>query len=208
MKRFSFLILSFLFLFQTPLFALGEKIIISHVAGQPQIIRDGKTIPAQAGASCQTGDILKTVTPECHLDVAMNDLAGCRILPSSECVIVNGSESSMRFQIKSGNAILNLKKLPANSTFEVETPTAIAAVRGTQFWGRVDANNIDNPVTTFAVREGMVNIFAKNVGKTFSLEKGQALDIPKDSSTAPVIRPALETELKAMEQASSINTSA
>ncbi len=205
MKKFSILFLSFLILSCGKVFAV-EQITISHVAGHPQILRGDKMIPAEAGGSCQTGDVLKTPTPECHLDVAMNKLAGCRLLPVSECVIVNGSESDMRFQIKKGNAILNLRKLPANSTFQVETPTAIAAVRGTQFWGRVEGEV--SPVTTFAVREGSVSIFAKNVGKTFMLEKGQALDIPKDASAAPVVRPALEAELKALEQAPSISTSA
>ncbi|HXV18743.1 MAG TPA: FecR domain-containing protein, partial [Candidatus Omnitrophota bacterium] len=111
-------------------------------------------------------------------------------------------------KITKGNAILNLDKLPAQSSFKVETPTAIAAVRGTQFWGRVEASLPENPVTTFAVRQGTVEIFAKSVEKTFTLEAGQALDIPAVETTVPVIRPALEGEMAAMAQADSIRTAA
>ena len=114
----------------------------------------------------------------------------------------------MHLKIMSGNAVLNLKKLSPASTFKVETPTAVAAVRGTQFWGRVDLQKADNPVTTFAVREGIVTVMVKNAGKLFYLKKGQALDIPKNTSIAPSIRPALDAEMEAMKQASAIKTSA
>jgi len=208
MKKSPFFLLLCLALSQAPLFAAGEKIVVAQMAGQPQIVRGNQMIPAKIGMECRTGDILKTPAAGCRMDVALNDLAGCRVLPASECVIVQGSSSGMRIQIKNGNAILNLKKLPVNSTFEVETPTAVATVRGTQFWGRVEAGQADNPVTTFAVREGMVKIFDKKTAKIFSLKKGQALDIPKNAAVAPTVRPALEAELKALEQAPSIRTSA
>ncbi len=103
--------------------------------------------------------------------------------------------------------ILNLDKLPAGSTFQIETPTAVASVSGTQFWGRVDMAEVANPVTTFAVREGRVQITDKISCKAFDLEKGQALDIPKNGA-APTIRPALDAELAAMAQADAIRTAA
>lgn len=193
---------------QTPLFAAVEYNVVSSFTGNPQILRNGETIPVSARMLLYSGDIVKTPTPESRVDLSVSGLAGCRVLPSSEFTIVNGNWSNMRMKIVSGNAILNLAKLPKDSSFELETPTAIAAVRGTQFWGRVDAQNPGNPVTTFAVREGTVEIFAKTAGKLFNLEKGQALDIPADASVIPLIRPALDAEMQAMAQASSISTSA
>ncbi len=55
---------------------------------------------------------------------------------------------------------------------------------------------------------GLVEIFDKQSQQTFSLEKGQAIDIAKDGSAAPVIRPALDAEMAAMAQADQIATSA
>jgi hypothetical protein len=184
-----------------------EDLVISNVIGQASIIRGDKTMPATAGMACQSGDIIKT-SPDCTLDIAMNKMAGARVLAGSECAIVDGKAQNMHLKIMNGNAILNLEKLPEQSSFKVETPTAVAAVRGTQFWGRVDLAQVENPVTTFAVREGSVEIFAKSLGKSFMLEQGQALDIPKDESVVPLIRPALEAELQAMAQADAIRTSA
>lgn len=193
-------------LFGRPLSALAQEAAVTYLEGEAFILRGSDKIPAALGSLCQTGDLLET-GGHCTLDLTLNDLAGCRLLASSQAEITNTDASDMRVAIKSGNAVLNLKKLPKNSSFRVETPTAIAAVRGTQFWGRVETQNPANPVTTFAVREGIVEIFAKTSNQTFTLEKGQALDIPLDGSL-PTVRVALNAELKAMEQADAIKTSA
>ena len=197
------------FLLVQPFSARAEEgsVVITHAQGSPMILRNGSSMPAKTGGTCQTGDKL-TTGGECTVDIAVNQTAGCRLLPSSECSIVDSSKSSMHLNVTNGNAVLNLDKLPQDTSFKLETPTAIASVRGTQFWGRVDLQHLENPVTTFAVRRGTVDVFAKSAGKNFSLVEGQALDIPKDASTSPNIRPALAGELQAMEQADAIRTSA
>ena len=187
--------------------AEGEKAVISSLQGTAVILRQNQVIPAGVGMACQKNDLLKT-SPDCTLDLSINDKAGCRVLAGSDCEITETKESAMKVTIRNGNAIMNLEKLPAQSSFQVDTPTAIASVRGTQFWGRVDLQQANNPVTTFAVRQGEVEILVKAAQKTFTLKPGQALDIPKDSPAPPFIRPALDAELKAMEQASQIKTSA
>ncbi len=191
----------------SPLFAKNGSVLITRVQGSAQIMRDQKAMPAKEGMAVQQGDILKT-GPDCTLDISMNDLVGGRMLPGSECEIDKTKPKSMKLKITNGNTILNLERLPEGSEFKIETPTAVAAARGTQFWGRVDAQNVDNPVTTFAVREGAVQILAKGAGKYFMLNPGQALDIPKQGTAAPIVRAALEEEMAAMQQASSIKTSA
>ncbi len=181
------------------------SVVITHAQGNPMIVRGLESIPATIGSVCHPGDTIQT-TGECTVDLSMNQMAGCRLLSSSECAIVGSSKEAMRLNITSGNAVLNLEKLPKDSTFEVETPTAIASVRGTQFWGRVDPARPNNPVTTFAVRKGVIDVFAKSAGKNFRLAEGQALDIPKEGAEAPQIRSALDPEMKAMEQADVIKT--
>src|SRR5438874_307534 len=93
----------FTLLFTPSLLAATENMIVSNMTGTPEIIRNGKTMPVTPGTSCQTGDILKTPTASCQMDMAVNDLVGCRVLPNSECMIVNGASSGMHLQIKSGN---------------------------------------------------------------------------------------------------------
>ena len=170
------------------------------------LARGSETMPVQKNMDLQPGDVLKT-GEKCQVDISMQNMAGCRILSGSECAVITSSPESMELKVMTGNVILNLKKLPKESTFKVETPTAIAAVRGTQFWGRVDNQQSEDPVTTFAVRQGSVVVQTKKDGQIFALEKGQAIDIPL-SSAAPFIRPALDEEMNAMEQADSIPTGA
>jgi hypothetical protein len=197
-------LLSLIFASQTAL-ALAENAVITHSQGAPVIQRNGQEIAAANGTACQANDILKTADG-CLLDLSLNNKAGCRILPGSEVLLVSSANTDMQVQVVSGNVILNIDKLKG-STFKVESPTAIAAVRGTQFWGRV-MGPADSPVTTFAVREGAVEVFAKAQGKTYTVNAGEAIDIPKDGTSIPVVRPALAEELLAMEQASAIKTSA
>lgn len=206
MKKIYLALLSFVLVSQSAMAA--DTITVTKMSGQPQVLRGGQTLPVTEGMQCQAGDVLQTPTAECGIDISVNGLAGARVLAQSEFVIVNSAMSDMHLKIASGNAIMNLDKLPEGSAFKVETPTAIAAVRGTQFWGRVNMGDAANPITTFAVREGAVEIFDKVSQQTFSLTEGQAIDIAKDGSAVPVIRPALDAEMQAMAQASTIATSA
>lgn len=186
--------------------AAGARAVASNLQGSATVTRDGQTQPVAVGTTFGKKDVIRT-GPDCTLDLAMNDVAGCRMLAASECTLKRAGRRNMHLGVTGGNVILNLRKLPAGSTFKVETPTAVAAVRGTQFWGRVDATAAGDPVTTFAVRTGAVEVLAKISGATFTLKEGQALDIPKDAALPPAVRPALAAEMAAMEQASSIKTS-
>lgn len=188
-------------------FLWAQDIVVTRTQGEPSLIRNGLEIPAATGQTCRQGDILKT-TPGCAIDIALNNLAGCRVLASSECAIETADKAATHLKLVKGNAILNLDSLPKGTTFKVETPTAVAAVRGTQFWGRVNDALPGNPVTTFAVREGQVEITDKTSASKYLLAPGQALDIPRDQTLSPIVRPALPEEMQAMSQADQIQTSA
>lgn len=183
-------------------YAYADSIVVTRVEGSPVVVHNGITIGAFSGMNGHASDTIKT-TADSSMDIAINGLAGCRVLGNSEVLIADANTESMSIKVISGNVILNLETLPANSTFRVETPTALASVRGTQFWGRVDGALTGNPVTTFAVRKGMVEVIAKGAEEKFTLEAGQALDIPK-SAAKPFIRLALSSELSAMAQADAI----
>ncbi len=185
-----------------------EGCTLNSVSGDVKVMRAGQEIPAQTKDTLKKGDKLVTgASPSCTADMSMNDLAGCRVLPNSEVEVAGWKPENMSLNVISGNVILNLKKLPADSSFKVETPTAVAAVRGTQFWGRVEGSS-DSPVTTFAVRQGEVDITDKASSQTFKLMAGQALDLPKTASAPPVMREALPGEMQAMEQADAIASQA
>ncbi len=180
----------------------AEGCTVNSVQGDVKIMRDGQEIPVQVKDSLKKGDKLITCD-NCTTDMSMNDLAGVRVLPKSEVEIAGWKSDSMAVNVNSGNVILNLKSLPKESSFKVETAAAVASVRGTQFWGRVDGAS-GSPVTTFAVREGRVDVTDKASSQVFALSAGQALDLSKTASSAPAMRDALPGEMQAMEQADAI----
>ena len=178
----------------------AEGCAVNKVLGDVQVVREGQMTPVKEHDILKKGDSLQT-GPDCTADMSMNDMAGCRVLASSKVDVMGWKPENMSLSVSEGNVILNLKKLPKDSSFKLETPTAIATVRGTQFWGRVENSMPENPVTTFAVREGVVEITDKASAKTFEIQKGQALDISKEGGVGPSVREALPAEMQAMEQA-------
>ena len=195
----------FPFLSDHLLFAEPENTRITNVQGNAVILRGGQSIPAKAGAECETNDVFKTEAGGV-VDVSINNLAGCRVLPSSESSIVNTKEGEMKVKINSGGIILNVEKLAKAAKFQVETPTAIATVRGTQFSGFVDASRPGNPVCTFAVRENAVDVMVFSTGETITVGEGRALDIPRDISGPLSARQAFGREMSSLEQTSTIKT--
>ena len=139
------------------------------------------------------------------VDMSMNGLAGCRVLAGSQVEVASWKSENMSLSVEKGNVILNLDKLPKESSFKIETPTAVATVRGTQFWGRVEGKARETSVTTFAVRRGTVEIMDKLSSLNFRLEKGDALDLNGKAGGALLIRPALDEEMEAMAQADDIS---
>ena len=183
----------------------ANPIVVTQMQGDVKLIREGAEMPVAVGTACQAKDTLRT-SETCKVDVAFNGTTGTRLLPNSEMKILQTNPKETMIAIQQGNALFNLKKLADGSTFRVETPTAIAAVRGTRFWGRVDGENAGNLTTSFAVLEGSVDIFAKSVNRTYHLEKNQALDIPAQVENSPSVREAKREEIKAMKQTSDIAT--
>ncbi len=209
MRKNIFLWVLLLGTFECHVVFAAEGCIVNKVLGDVQVIRDGQMTPVKENDILKKGDTLQT-SLDCTADMSMNGLAGCRVLAKTKLEIVGWKKESMSLSVFEGNVILNLKKLPKDSVFKLETPTAVATVRGTQFWGRVKHGSPgnDHPITTFAVREGTVEITDKTSSRTFELQKGQALDIPKNPTTPPSTRQALPEEMQAMQQADDIPTGA
>ncbi len=174
--------------------------VIFKTQGQSFVVRNGKDLSTEPGMHLEKEDILKT-GPNSQLDLTMNGLVGIRLLAETQVRIMETEKEKMEIELKMGNIIANLKKLVAGSDFKVESQTATLAVRGTQFWGRVNAPVL--PITTFAVREGNVNIIEKSSGKSFDLTPGQALDIP-ETGGAISTRQAKPEEMQALEQAAEL----
>ena len=176
---------------------------ITHVEGDGQIIRSGQSLTVAPDTRIQKGDLIRAPKGSV-VEFSMNGVAGLRASDGAECEITGAGAGDMKVDLSLGDLTVNLKKLPPSSSFKVETPTAIATVRGTQFLSRVVMNSNNLPDSSFAVRDSIVDVTAKQSGKTFSVEKGQAIDVPSTPHGNLGIRSATGGEIVGMEGASRI----
>ena len=206
-KNMTIRILIFLFTFLcVPIAYAAEEVTVTNVQGSAAIIRNGQSLPVANGQNIQKDDILKTEKGGV-IDIEMNGLAGCRILEASQSKIVSTKEEAMVLRIENGKIVVNLEKLPKSSTFKLESPTAVAAVRGTQFFGNVDLNLATSSNTTFAVREGSIDVVTIATGQAFTVNEGFAMDIPRDFTSGNLApREALGVEMATLDQASTVRT--
>ncbi len=136
-----------------------------------------------------------TTAKDAILDLA-SDLGTMRMLGSTNVKLSQVSADHLEFDVSDGNILVKAAKLNKGQTLRVSTPTVVAAVRGTEFWGQV---NKESELGTFAVRDGAVEIMRKADGVAILIEKGQALDIDPKAKEWKV-RPAKQGELDAMSQ--------
>lgn len=182
-----------------PAFAADAK--VTGVSGESFVAGKDGIVRVKPGMSCGSGDMIMT-RKGAQLEIVIDGQAGCRLLPETTAAIGGTGTGKMKLLVAEGNVVMNVQKLAAGSEFVLDTPTSVAAVRGTQFWGRVTGGEA-SAESTFAVKEGAVRVMSKITGSTVDLSAGQAVDLsgaPKELKA----RPALPEEMAAMKVADEI----
>ncbi len=134
--------------------AIMERVaIIDHVEGSPELLVHGKGTPArvQQGKLVRAGDIIRT-GPNDTVDLRWARWVGgmrIKVGPNSRFLIKKATmnrstkEEESRLRLDAGTIWVRLRDaLRPNSKFEVETPTVVAAVRGTIFRVTVDKGGV------------------------------------------------------------------
>lgn len=99
--------------------------------------------------------------------------------------LTSGNEE-IQIGVAEGQVISNVRRIDPNSErFEVETPTAIAAVRGTKFLTDVQWK-ANVPDVGFKVDRGSISLFNKSGSRMANLGVGEFADIDPTGSTASV----------------------
>jgi hypothetical protein len=99
--------------------------------------------------------------------------------------LTSGNEE-IQIGVAEGQVISNVRRINPNSErFEVETPTAIAAVRGTKFLTDVKWN-ASVPDVGFRVDRGNISLFNKRGSRMANLGEGDMADIDPTGSSASV----------------------
>jgi hypothetical protein len=112
----------------------GNAGTVSEVSGTVQIQRGAATIPVTQGMPVQVGDRIVT-GDDGHVVVLLTDQSTLELNDSSNMVVTAHSGSATRVDLATGvvRSFVNRTVGAAAPNFEVHTPNAVAAARGTLF---------------------------------------------------------------------------
>jgi ferric-dicitrate binding protein FerR (iron transport regulator) len=181
--------------------AQAAEVKVTGVTGEAFLAGKDGIARLKPGMTCGSGDMVMTRKGG-QLEIVIDGKAGCRLLSETTAAIGGAAPGRMGLLVAEGEVVLNVKKLPADSEWVLDTPTSVASVRGTQFWGRV-AGGQTGAESTFAVKEGSVQVMSKETGSVVDLNAGQAVDLTPASQELQV-RAAFPAEMAAMKAADDI----
>ncbi|MEA3306030.1 MAG: FecR family protein [Candidatus Omnitrophota bacterium] len=156
----------------------------SGVTGTVEIIKAGEVtaVPAQNGMILNIGDTIRT---------GDDGSTSISFLPKNVIQVSGGSELTIeeymldeqtyaldiKLNLTVGRLMAVLKDLPPESNFEIKSPTAVAAVRGTVYYVGSDGR--------IYVEEGSVTVTNLLTGDEFVVFAGQFTVIREDGTAEP-----------------------
>lgn len=135
MKRIAFAALAVIL----PSVALAMDAVLAKVSGPVSVLAAGsrRFVAAKGGEELLFGDTIRVGKGGvAHLTLSDR---GAVLLRDETLLTLQGSASKTMLSFKFGEFLIGLKKkLGPGQSFKVRTPAAVAAVRGTLFWGKSD----------------------------------------------------------------------
>ena len=173
-----FLALAFV-LAAVPSFA--QDATLTKVQGPVFIRAEGAAadFPAKGGEELLYGDAVRTGPGGlAHLLIGKR---GAVLVRENSAFKLEGNTLNTTLRFAFGEFLIGLRrKLEKGETFRVRTPSAVAAVRGTLFWGKTDGNK----TSTYAGFGHTIAVTAK--GKTVLVHAGETTTIPFGEAPAAV----------------------
>ena len=154
--------------------------VVIAVSGGPSLVRaGGDRIEATIGVKLYSGDRIVTADEQ-RLRMQFADQSELQVLPNSEVLLDKLSrhkQSGMvdtRIRLNSGRVNTRVKKLKPDSHYEIRTPAATTAVRGTEY--RVVSES--DLISRAEVTEGYIGVAAGGTAK--DVNEGYGIVAEKD----------------------------
>lgn len=149
-----------------------------------------KDLVAKGGEELLFGDAIRTARGAlAQLDL---DGRGAVLLGEDSAFLLQGEPARTTLRFQFGEFLIGLRrKLTKGESFRVKTPAAVAAVRGTLFWGKSD----EKKTTTYAGFGHEIAVTAQ--GKTVVVHAGETVTVPlgeAPSAAAPSAVPVSYTD--------------
>ena len=207
--HFSILAVVPLLIAMFPLHSEGQSLtaLVSAANGKVAFYKEGtKNLqPVKVGESrLTTGDILLTgpdsratleiegktgVADEVHPDRSTVEVdAKSKVKIATLLADAGSQDETVEIGVGQGRVICNVRKINTQSErFEVQTPTVVAAVRGTQFATDVQWEN-RTPKVSFNVTRGKIDLLNFRRTRLSGVEEGESADI--DPSGGVSVQPS------------------
>ena len=136
MSKTSLILISGLILCSTLAANEDALVVVTRVAGDVLLERSGKSKRLKFNSILEEGDLI--ISKKGKADIQVGPGAIIRLQPNSKLVITTayrkGSVEKTSVKLNQGSLFTKIfNKMVGNSYFSVETPSAVAAVRGTEF---------------------------------------------------------------------------
>jgi len=164
-----------------PAFAADATLV--KISGRV-LIRPGgaeKDLVAKGGEELLYGDAIRTESGA----LAQVDLGGrgAVLLRENSAFLLQGDPTRTTLRFQFGEFLIGLTRaLAKDESFRVRTPAAVAAVRGTLFWGQSD----EKKTTTYAGFGHVIAVTAK--GKTVLVGPGEKTTVALDAAPAEPVQ--------------------
>lgn len=175
------ILLAALFIFSLAARASAQDARIRAVQGAVELVPEGskKGVPAKKGDVFIFGDTLTTKKDA----LAHVELAGGAVilLKGGSSFTLAGDSQDPVVDVTIGEFLIGLaQKLKRGSSFRARTPAAVAAVRGTLFWGKTT----EDKTAEFAAIGHSIEVSA--YGKTVTLKPGQQVAVEFGHEPSPL----------------------
>ena len=161
--------------------SFAQDATLSKVQGPVFIRAEGASadLPAQGGEELLYGDAVKTGPGgSAHLLIGER---GAVLVRENSSFKLEGNSRNTTLRFAFGEFLIGLRRqLTGGETFKVRTPSAVAAVRGTLFWGKTD----EKKTSTYAGFGHTIAVSAK--GKTVLVHAGETTTVPFGEAPAAV----------------------
>ncbi|MBN1498880.1 MAG: FecR domain-containing protein [Spirochaetes bacterium] len=172
------LILLVLFVSCSGIMKSEENSYFVWIVGDVKIISDGVEKSAELNGVIKKTDTIIT-GEKSYAAVRINENAMIKLSENSEInfdIILNPGDKSLL--LKKGEVTARVDKLLKDDNFEIKTPTALAAVRGTIYSVRYDETG-DN-IIIVAVLEGKVEVTERNSNKKETASSKQTIVVKSE----------------------------
>ena len=162
--------------------AAAETAVVAGVRGAPTVSRDGASTPLRRGDAVAAGDRIATDASS-RVKLLLADDSVLSIGSGTEVVtdeLLLGGERRGRLRVLAGRFKLAIAAwLSGPSDYQIETPTAVAGVRGTVLWG-------DTTLDAICALQGTVAVRVRQGSADATLGAGQCVTGMGAGKTTPL----------------------